>query len=45
MGESNEGNTIVNVYLDGDKISSKLLKKGQQQRQEGFINDGLSTNF
>jgi len=45
MGESNEGNTIVNVYLDGDKISSKLLKKGQQQRQEGFINDGLSKNF
>ena len=43
-GGSN-GQTIVNVYLDGDKISSKLLKKGQQNRQEGFINDGLSKNF
>ena len=43
-GGSN-GQTIVNVYLDGDKISSKLLKKGQQNRQEGFINDGINKNF
>ena len=43
--DSGNGQTIVNVYLDGDKISSKLLKKGQQNRQEGFINDGLSKNF